>query len=556
MKLSLFSIFAAICWFDKSIAFTGTFVQSPLQRAVLHKAACKLGHLRFPSKRQSVVCNALPLKKIKSLFRSEKKLPEVDIQVPTFFPQADRIIAIGDVHGDVDALHECLKVANLVDDGWNWIGGAAHLVQVGDILDRGMEERRCLQSLLDLKQKAAQAGGAVHVLLGNHEVMNVDLDFRYVSPRENAWFGWEFLDRRPKSGSMLVNIADEISAIRFPAYMRERVYAFRPGGGAARCLSKMPIAIQIGDSVFVHGGLRLQHVDYGLEKLNQETAAWLYGSPKYTNYPKPKMIDDINSPIWSRIYSVPSPKREAEVELEQVLEKLNAKRMVVGHTPQLRGINAFVTQNGYEVWRTDTGMSQGMMSGPIECLEILEDGRVHVLTQGGIVPAAMRMPEAEGEFINVCEVDSGICTPMPEEVMKIQLKEAAVADFSEGLVVDVVNAQEIVAMGPDEAPKNLLEKKDKAEIEVLRSLDDSSMAPEQRLTFLLERLIADAIRREDETLTKKTVKEVLKKVVGTQIVDDYAEFIGREVDRIISDDDPEYGKYVNRILEKYGTLVK
>ena len=61
-------------------------------------------------------------------------------------------------------------------------------------------------------------------------------------------------------------------AIGFPAYMRERVYAFRPGGGAARCLSKMPIAIQIGDSVFVHGGLRLQHVEYGLEKLNQETA--------------------------------------------------------------------------------------------------------------------------------------------------------------------------------------------------------------------------------------------------------------------------------------------
>ena len=38
-----------------------------------------------------------------------------------------------------------------------------------------------------------------------------------------------------------------------------------------------------------------------------------------------------------------------KLELEQVLEKLNAKRMVVGHTPQLRGINAFVTQNGYEV---------------------------------------------------------------------------------------------------------------------------------------------------------------------------------------------------------------
>eukprot|EP00960_Hanusia_phi_P041553 755042-Hanusia_phi.AAC.3 len=94
---------------------------------------------------------------------------------------------------------------------------------------------------------------------------------------------------------------------------------------------------------------------------------------------------------------------------------------------------------------------------PCECLKQV------MTSKRSAISNVLKLLSSEGEFINVCEVDSGICTPMPEEVMKIQLKEAAVADFSEGLVVDVVNAQEIVAMGPDEAPKNLLEKKDKVD---------------------------------------------------------------------------------------------
>jgi hypothetical protein len=74
-------------------------------------------------------------------------------------------------------------------------------VQLGDILDRGDGERQCMDLLFKLKEEAREAGGQVHVLLGNHEVRNVDLDFRYVT--QNAWEGW---GEPPQSGSMRLDI--------------------------------------------------------------------------------------------------------------------------------------------------------------------------------------------------------------------------------------------------------------------------------------------------------------------------------------------------------------
>jgi hypothetical protein len=131
----------------------------------------------------------------------------------------------------------------------------------------------------------------------------------------------------------------------------------------------MPVPIQIGDTILVHGGLRSKHLKYGMQRMNNEMAAWLEGLTKY-NVDKPQVIDEPDSPIRARLYSVPTLNFSAGKELEEVLKSLKARRMVVGHTPQLRGINAFVTEGGYEVWRTDTAMSSGMMSGPVEALEV------------------------------------------------------------------------------------------------------------------------------------------------------------------------------------------
>eukprot|EP00286_Rhodomonas_abbreviata_P007671 CAMPEP_0181325134 /NCGR_PEP_ID=MMETSP1101-20121128/20753_1 /TAXON_ID=46948 /ORGANISM="Rhodomonas abbreviata, Strain Caron Lab Isolate" /LENGTH=165 /DNA_ID=CAMNT_0023433401 /DNA_START=514 /DNA_END=1008 /DNA_ORIENTATION=+ len=105
-----------------------------------------------------------------------------------FFPQVERIVAIGDVHGDVNAMRRCLEAACLVDEEGDWAGGSTHLVLGGDILDREDTEIACLDLLLRLRPQARAAGGRVHVVLGNHEVLNVDNDFRYVS--EGGFAGW------------------------------------------------------------------------------------------------------------------------------------------------------------------------------------------------------------------------------------------------------------------------------------------------------------------------------------------------------------------------------
>src|SRR5205814_7174767 len=99
-----------------------------------------------------------------------------------------RVVAVGDVHGDADQLVAVLRSASLIDDKGAWSGGKAHLVQTGDILDRGPDSRRAMDVLMRLEIEATKAGGAVHALIGNHEAMNVYGDLRYVSEGEIASF--------------------------------------------------------------------------------------------------------------------------------------------------------------------------------------------------------------------------------------------------------------------------------------------------------------------------------------------------------------------------------
>jgi len=115
-----------------------------------------------------------------------------------------------DTTADTDAC--AVQLSGLVSNNDTWIGGKTHLVQLGDILDRGDDERHCMDLLFKLKEEAREAGGQVQVLLGNHEVRNVDLDFRYVT--QNAWEGW---GEPPKSGSMCLDI-------KVPLYVSSSYY--------------------------------------------------------------------------------------------------------------------------------------------------------------------------------------------------------------------------------------------------------------------------------------------------------------------------------------------
>jgi hypothetical protein len=261
-------------------------------------------------------------------------------------------VAIGDIHGDLAAARRALRIAGAIDDADKWIGGDLVLVQTGDRIDRGNEDRAVLDLFERLAEEAKKAGGTVHALNGNHELMNVAGDFRYVSKpsfEEFAGLGPGLAGNDPK-------------VLRFPEPYRPRAAAFAPGGTYALKLAARGVVAIVGDSVFVHGGVSPAHVRHGLGKANREVRAWLEGG----SGPPPSVVTSDDGLVWTRRYSDrPTPKDCAD--LTEVLDLLGAKRLVVGHTVQKEGITEGC---GGKVWRVDVGMS-AFYGGKTEVLEIV-----------------------------------------------------------------------------------------------------------------------------------------------------------------------------------------
>ena len=103
-------------------------------------------------------------------------------------PAPQRIVAIGDLHGDHDAWRAIARAAGLINAKGKWSGGNATLVQMGDVVDRGPDSLKIIRDLMSLQREAPKRGGKVIVLLGNHEAMMMTGDMRYVHPGEFAAF--------------------------------------------------------------------------------------------------------------------------------------------------------------------------------------------------------------------------------------------------------------------------------------------------------------------------------------------------------------------------------
>ncbi|NUP05201.1 MAG: calcineurin [Polyangiaceae bacterium] len=261
-----------------------------------------------------------------------------------------RIVAFGDVHGDLDATKRALKLGRIIDDNGAWIAGDTFVVQVGDQLDRGDDDRAILDLFDSLEEKAKAAGGTFLALNGNHEIMNAQLDFRYATEGGNSAFN---------------DITSDKRAVRSqPEQTRGRAAAFIPGGPYAQKLAKRPIYAIVGDSVFVHGGITMKHVQYGLEKMDTETKEWLEGK---RNAP-PSVLVAEDGPVWTRAFSAQTGPDDCK-ELDGVLAALGKKRMVMGHTPQKPDIS-FACDN--KAIRIDVGMSRHY-GGTVQVLEIVGD---------------------------------------------------------------------------------------------------------------------------------------------------------------------------------------
>lgn len=189
-------------------------------------------------------------------------------------PAPARLVVVPDVHGAHTEVVALLQRMRLIDGNLKWTGGSTTLVQLGDVIDRGARSRECLDLLMSLERQAPKAGGKVIPLLGNHEVMNVMGDLRYVTPeiyrtfatagsekkREQAYRDYlEFLGAHDGRSHPAVPPADETTRKTWmdqhpPGFVEYRE-AFGPAGKYGRWIRAHHTLVQIDGGLFVHGGL-------------------------------------------------------------------------------------------------------------------------------------------------------------------------------------------------------------------------------------------------------------------------------------------------------------
>jgi hypothetical protein len=372
-------------------------------------------------------------------------------------PAAARVVVIGDVHGAFTEFTTILQRVGLIDARRHWIGGAATFVQTGDLVDRGARTRECLDLVMDLEKQAEKAGGAVIPLLGNHEAMNVMGDARYVTPeiyrtfstsrseevRARAFRDYvKFLSAHVGHAHSLAVPVDEATRKKWledhPLGYFEYRDALGPNGKYGRWIRRHHAIIQIGDGLFVHGGLNpalpfqsvgeldakvseeLKGFDQIWQALTRKNVVWRYLTLREAialldeeqklmqAQPKPAdpalvanmqkllgyrqwMASSSDGPLWYRGLTKES-EPAFEAGLDALLARFGARYMVVGHTVQAKSTVTAWQSN--RVIAIDTGMLPEEFKGRASALEI-KDGRFAVTygdgtTQALDTPAPLR----------------------------------------------------------------------------------------------------------------------------------------------------------------------
>ena len=359
---------------------------------------------------------------------------------------AARIVAVGDIHGAATGLAQILQAAGLIDASRKWIGGNARLVQTGDFLDRGADVRDALDLLMRLEGEARRGGGRVDVLFGNHEGMNVLHDFRDVSPDAYASFADGRSEERlrrafdshaaiAKRRGTTLDRAQWMKA--HPRGYVEYVDAFAPGGRYGRWIRERKPVLQIGETIFMHAGLhpeRRASLDEINRAVEQEVRAWddlvaafdraRLATPYFTlqevvdaaqveigkiavaqktgeaiaDYVTPEFIRQLqflmgvqklaliegDGPLWYRGLATMADDQQPAVEA--LLRRHQARRIVIGHTPQLPG--RIRQRFGGLVVLIDTGMLASYYKGGQPSALELHDGKLTAIYMAGREPLA------------------------------------------------------------------------------------------------------------------------------------------------------------------------
>jgi hypothetical protein len=321
----------------------------------------------------------------------------------------ERIVAIGDLHGDYDNYMATLLAAGLVDGKGKWIAGETHFVQTGDIPDRGPDTQKIIAHITKLGKQAKRKGGRVHNLIGNHEAMNVYGDLRYVSNGEFEAFetrnSVKLRDRvyeitmqnlaesDPEAfASLPENYRDEWNLKHPLGWVEHRQAwdpAWNPEGEYATWVLDNKVAVRINDILFVHGGISGFYCQNSLESMTEQVV----GKLSHFDPANAGIVEDQFGPLWYRGLSGVEPTASSET-VDAILARHSINHIAVGHTPTSGVI--WPTFDG-KVVMIDTGIASAY-GGHLGYLEVTPEGLF-----GGYPNGKVQLPSCDAELIPYLE---------------------------------------------------------------------------------------------------------------------------------------------------------
>jgi hypothetical protein len=285
----------------------------------------------------------------------------------------ERVVAVGDVHGAYDSFVSILREAGLVNRRGRWSGGRSILIQTGDVLDRGPDSRKVIDLLQRLERDAARSGGRVYSLLGNHEFMRLVDDWRYVSAEELAAFTnaessalreqvLQRLNARAEQQADSEKRTHDAKAFReqfmkdIPLGFLEMRVAFGADAGYGRWIRSRHAAVKINGVLFLHGGVSEGTSPLGCDGINKAIRDEMASLPVPPEQVTSLLATSETGPLWYRGLAS-EPEETFTPTFDTILRRVDARAIVIGHTPVLPG--RIATRFGGRVIQLDSGMLDG-----------------------------------------------------------------------------------------------------------------------------------------------------------------------------------------------------
>jgi len=324
----------------------------------------------------------------------------------------EKIVAVGDIHGDYWAFIKILKGTGLIDNKLHWTGGKTHLVQIGDVMDKGDYPREIFDLMMRLEKEAEEAGGKLHMLIGNHEELNITgqvLNRDEFTPRQFVSFlpdayrekqvkkFRKIMGNNPTKETGLDSSLDSSLMPFWEKIIKElkknrkhparRAYIKNFNKIYGKWLVQQNAVIKINNVIFVHGGISEKFSKWPLKSINNRLrieledlrrAAMNSKPPNIPGYRR-QIVYEPNGPYWYRGFATTDQNAFKET-VDRILSNLTAEYMVIAHTPKVPKTKKDMQLFEGRIWIIDTGISElhrTQIGGRLSAL-IIENGKFDV----------------------------------------------------------------------------------------------------------------------------------------------------------------------------------